>query len=656
MLRSDAVSASQFALTCPGKSTLFGSLLPAFLSLVMAACAAAAPQGEVPLVPMEDFFRNPEMTYFQLSPDGEYISFLAPWENRLNVHVQKTGSDDATRVTSVSDRDIIWYFWCGDDRIVYLQDTGGDENYRLYAVSPDGSNPQDLTPFEGVKVEPVDELDKIDDEMLISMNKRNPQVFDVYRINVDTGEFDMIAENPGDVVRWMTDHDGKLRVAVATDGANVDLRYRETESDPFETIITLHFRDSIEPLLFTYDNRNLYVSSNIARDKQAIYTYDPRTGGFLELIYEHPQVDVTSLVPSEAKQDLAGIFYYTDFGSYEFFDVEYRQMYESLKKRLKGYEVRFADASRDETKMLIRTFTDKSRGAYYFYDTETDRLKKLVDISPWLTEKHMADVKPVKYTSRDGLTIHGYLTLPRGVKPHGLPTVMYIHGGPWVRDYWGFDPTAQFLANRGYAVLQINYRGSSGYGKAFWTSSFKQWGKAMQDDISDGVKWLMKQGIADPDRVCIYGGSYGGYATLAGLAFTPELYACGIDYVGVSNLFTFFEAFPPYWELMKGMWCEMVGDPVEDEELLREISPLFHVDRMRAPLLVAQGANDPRVKQAESDRIVEALTERGIEVAYIVKENEGHGFVNEENRFDFYRAMEEFLAKHLGGRTETSRG
>jgi dipeptidyl aminopeptidase/acylaminoacyl peptidase len=233
---------------------------------------------------------------------------------------------------------------------------------------------------------------------------------------------------------------------------------------------------------------------------------------------------------------------------------------------------------------------------------------------------------------------------------------MYVHGGPWVRDYWGFNPEAQFLANRGYAVLQINYRGSSGYGKSFWTASFKQWGKTMQDDISDGVNWMIAEGIADPARVGIYGGSYGGYATLAGLAFTPELYACGVDYVGVSNLFTFYEAFPPYWELMKGMWHDMVGDPIEDEALLREISPFFHVDNMRAPLLVAQGANDPRVKQAESDQIVEALRGRGIDVSYIVKENEGHGFLNEENRFDFYRAMEDFLGKHLGGRTEATRG
>ncbi len=277
---------------------------------------------------------------------------------------------------------------------------------------------------------------------------------------------------------------------------------------------------------------------------------------------------------------------------------------------------------------------------------------KLVDVAPWVNEDEMADMQPIKYTSRDGLTIHGYLTLPKVAEAKNLPAVLVVHGGPWARDRWGFNPEAQFLANRGYAVLQVNFRGSTGYGKEFWEISFKRWGKEMQDDLTDGVQWLVDQGIADPERVGIYGASYGGYAVLAGLAFTPDVYACGVDYVGVSNLFTLLESIPPYWELGRQMFYEMMGNPETEADLIREISPLFHADKIKAPLIVFQGANDIRCKKPEADQIVRALTAKGIDVPYMVKDNEGHGFRNEENRFDVYRAMEHFLAEHLGGRVE----
>jgi dipeptidyl aminopeptidase/acylaminoacyl peptidase len=361
-------------------------------------------------------------------------------------------------------------------------------------------------------------------------------------------------------------------------------------------------------------------------------------------------VDVSTLLKSKKRKVITGVVYITDKRHYHFFDEQRKQLQKELESRLPGYEVVVTSMNRNEDKAMVRTYSDKTLGSYYFYDLNTKELKKLVDVSPWLKEEYMADMKPIQYKARDGLIIHGYLTLPKGVEPKNLPVVVNVHGGPWARDVWGFNPEVQFLANRGYAVLQVNYRGSTGYGKKFWELSFKQWGKTMQDDITDGVKWLIKQGIADPKRVAIYGGSYGGYATLAGLTFTPDLYCCGVDYVGVSNLFTFMNTIPPYWKPYLDMFHEMVGDPKKDSLLLAEASPVLHADQIKAPLFIAQGAHDPRVNKNESDQMVEALRKRGVEVEYMVKENEGHGFHNEENRFDFYGHMEKFLAKHLGGR------
>lgn len=606
-----------------------------------------------PLIPMKDFFRNPEKVAYALSPNGEYLAFLQPWEKRLNVFVEKIGSGQpAVRVTSAKARDISGYTWKGNNRIVYIQDTGGDENFRLYAVGSDGSNPKDLTPFEKVRAQIIDRLEDNDNEILVGLNKRNPQVHDVYRINVNTGEMQMIAENPGNYTGWATDWDGKLRIATTTDGVNTTLMFRNTETEKFAPLVTTTFRETISPLSFTADNKQLYVASNIGRDKTSIVKYDPENKKELEKIFEHPEVDVTNLLSSRKRRALLGVSYTTDKAQYHFVDKQRADLQKDLERRLPGQEVRLAGCNREEDKCLVRTFTDRSRGSYYFYDLKTKDFRKLSDVSPWLNDQHMAPMKPIKYQSRDGLTINGYLTLPKGVPARNLPVVVNPHGGPWFRDSWGYNPEVQFLVNRGYAVLQVNFRGSTGYGRKFWEASFKQWGKAMQDDITDGVQWLIKQGIADPKRVGIYGGSYGGYATLAGLTFTPDLYAAGVDYVGVSNIFTFIKAFPPYWKPYLEMVYEMVGHPEKDKDLLTAASPFFHSKNIKAPLLIAQGANDPRVNKAESDQMVEALKARGIEVPYIVKDNEGHGFGNEENRFEFYRAMEEFLGKHLGGRVE----
>jgi dipeptidyl aminopeptidase/acylaminoacyl peptidase len=617
------------------------------INLILILFMAIVANAQVRQVPLKDFFRNPDKTGYQISPDGNYFSYLTSWENRLNVFVQKVGSDDAVRVTSATERDITSYFWKGNNKIMYLQDKAGDENFKLYSVNKDGSDLKLLSPEDKVRTEIVDDLEDIDDYMLVNMNERNPQAFDVYRININTGEKKMIAENPGNIMGWMTDHDGKLRVATASDGVNSVLLYRETENDAFKEVLVTNFRESVEPLFFTFDNKFLYASSNLGRDKSAIVKFDIANGKEMEMMYENSDVDVSGLSYSKKRKVLTAISYVKEKREMKFLDAVAEKRYNRIKKELGDYEVVITGVNKNEDKFLVRTYSDRSLGSYYFYDQTGDKLSKIADVSPWINESELAVQKPVSYTSRDGLTINGYLTLPVGVEAKNLPVVMNIHGGPWARDNWGFNPEVQFLVNRGYAVLQVNYRGSTGYGRKFWEASFKEWGKKMQDDVSDGVKWLISEGIANPKKVGIYGGSYGGYATLAGLTFSPELYACGVDYVGVSNLFTFMKTIPPYWEPFRKMMYEMVGNPESDSALFVAASPVYHADKIVAPLFVAQGKMDPRVNINESDQMVEAMKKRGVEVEYMVKDNEGHGFHNQENRFDFYGSMEKFLSKHL---------
>ena len=600
------------------------------------------------IIPLENFFKNSDRTSYDISPDGKYISFLGPYESRMNIFVQKIGSEKVTRITSETDRDIAGYFWANNSRILFLKDSGGDENFALYGVDNNGKNQKCFTCFEGVRTQIIDDLEDQEDEVIIGLNKRNPQVFDPYRLNIKTGDMVMLAENPGNIQGWMTDHEGKLRLALAiVDGINTQVQYRATEQDEFKPILTTNFKESLDPAFFTFDNKYVYATSNLGRDKSAAVVFDPETGKEIEVLYKNDDYDLSNISYSRKRKVLTAASFVSWKRERHFFDETTKKLFERLEGELKGYELSVAASDKAEETFIVRTYSDRSLGAYYIYDKVKDKLTKIQEVSPWIDETKMADIKPIQYRARDGQIIHGYLTLPKGVEAKNLPVVVNPHGGPWARDNWGFNPEVQFLANRGYAVLQMNFRGSTGYGRAFWESSFKQWGLTMQNDITDGVYWLIHEGIADKDNIAIYGASYGGYATLQGLVVTPTLYAAGVDYVGVSNLFTFMNTIPPYWKPMLDMMYEMVGNPVNDSVQLEATSPALNANRIMAPLFVAQGKNDPRVNIAESDQIVEALRKRGVDVEYMVKDNEGHGFHNEENRFDFYRSMEKFLSKHL---------
>lgn len=612
--------------------------------------AAASAQERPPKIPVEDFFKLPEKCAFAISPDGEHYAWLAPWNGRLNLHVANIsdiGTDKATRLTSATERDIAGYGWASDNKLVYMQDKGGDENYHIYSVSVNGGDEKDMTPFDKVRAGIVDKLDEDPNHILIDMNKRDKRVFDVYRLDLTTGELELVAENPGTIVGWGTDHDGKVRLATEYVGTLTRELYRDDESSAWKTIFETDFRDDVSSLLFTADNKKLYVSSNLGRDKSALYEYDPESGE-QKLIYENDEASVGGLIWSKLYRKLRGVTYYTDKPHRYYFDKEAEAFYNKHCEHFPGLRVRISSMSDNEKRMFISVSSDRVPGRLYYYDVEKpDEYTQVADFYPWLKEEYLAEMKPISYSARDGLTIHGYLTLPVGREPKDLPAVIVVHGGPESRDTWGYDTEAQLLANRGLAVLQVNYRVSTGYGKAFWMAGFKQWGLKQQDDITDGVKWLIDQGIADPKRIAIYGGSYGGYATLMGLIKTPELYACGVDYVGVSNLFTLFESIPEYWKPLLDQMYETIGNPVKDKEQFEATSPTLHADKIQVPLFIAQGANDPRVVKAQSDAMVEAMRARGIEVQYMVKDNEGHGFQNEENSFDFYRAMDKFLTEHL---------
>ncbi len=605
-------------------------------------------------IPLEDFFRNSEQTAFQLSPDGTYLSYMAPYADRMNVFVRKTGdtSSPALRLTGETDRSVAGYMWADNGRILFMKDTDGDENYQLYGVNTDGTNLRAYTAFPGVRTTLIDDLEEQPGYVLIGLNRRNPEVFDPYRLNLETGELTLLAENPGNYQGWMTDHQGRLRVATAiVDGVNTQVLYRDTEDEPFRPVLTTNFRDVVSFMEFTPDDREVYAATNLGRDKMELVRMNPATCEELELLYANERYDISSISYSRRRKKLLSVYC---TGHKEpvrhYFDEEERIFRERVQAHFPGQRLGIADSDKAEEHYLIYVGGDRTRGAYWFYDVKTDTVTHLADLAPWLHKEEMNEMRPVKYTSRDGLEIEAYLTLPDGLKledARDLPVVVHPHGGPWARDCWGYSSEVQFLANRGYAVFQMNFRGSTGYGRRFLEASYKQWGLKMQDDITDGVNWLIGQGIADARRVAIYGGSYGGYAVLAGLTLTPALYACGIDYVGVSNLFTFMNTIPPYWRPVLEMMYEQVGHPETDKEQLAATSPALHADRIVAPLFIAQGAKDPRVNKAESDQMVEALRQRGVEVEYMVKDNEGHGFANQENRFDFYRAMESFLAKHL---------
>jgi dipeptidyl aminopeptidase/acylaminoacyl peptidase len=603
------------------------------------------------LIPRRALYGNPVKASPTISPDGKNIAWLAPDEGVMNVWVAALDGSGARAVTRDRERGVPTYSWSTDGRhILYVQDIGGDENYRLYSVDLEGGDTRDLTPFENVRVDIISRNRDFPDEMLIGLNRDNPQVHDVYRLHLPTGELTLVAKNPGNVLGWIADRSFKVRAALAAkeDGSH-DLLIRKTEESEWEVYRTWEMEDTFtsSPEGFSKDGRYLRLMDSLGANAGRLVELDIETRE-IRVIAEDPQYDVSVAINDPNTYEVRLVGFLRARLEWTVLDESIREDVAAISRLHDGD---FMITSHDDADRIwvIRFSSDNDPGSYFLYRRETRQGELLFRTRPELSQYQLASMEPIAFSARDGLTIHGYITFPKNTEHRNLPLVLNVHGGPWVRETWGYHPEAQWLADRGYICLQVDYRGSRGYGKAHINAGNREWGGKMHDDLVDAVAWAVEQGYADPERVAIYGGSYGGYAALVGATFTPELFRCAVDIVGPSNLITFIRSIPPYWQPMIKMLHQRVGNPDTEPEFLASRSPLTYVNNIRIPMLIVQGANDPRVKQAESEQIVAAMREHGIDHEYMLFPDEGHGFAKPENKMKFYAAAEKFLAEHLGG-------
>ncbi|MGD9896998.1 MAG: alpha/beta fold hydrolase [Candidatus Methylacidiphilaceae bacterium] len=613
----------------------------------------ATPSDEkpAPLIPLRVLFEEPKWASPRLCPDGSKLAYLAPYQGVLNVWVRSLGRKDDHPVTTERGRGIRSFFWSPDSRSVfYLQDQGGNENNHLFRVDLGKSQATDLTPFPGVKVHIQAADPAHPGSILLTMNRRDPKLFDVYEISLSDNGLRLLAENPGNVLEWEEDHRYAIRAQLAMlPGARQEVRVRTAIDAPWKTVETWGPDESGGLVGFSPDDRSAWILSTVGANAERLLAVDPLSGK-REVLAEDPQYDVAAVLTNPKTYRLEAVAFEREKLEWRFFDSQVREAFGYLQSQHPG-EVTIASRDLADTAWAVAYSSDIDPASFYLFDPQKKKLEFLFASRPELASYRLAPMEPISFPARDGLLLHGYLTLPLGATGR-VPFVLLVHGGPWARDSWGFSPLVQLLANRGYGVLQVNFRGSTGYGKEFVNAGDREWGGKMQSDLLDAKRWAIAHGYADPGKVAIMGMSYGGYATLAALTFAPEEFACGVEAMGPSNLITLSRSIPPYWEPMRALFEKRLGSLEKDETLLRKRSPVFAAERIRAPLLIAQGANDVRVKQAESDQIVEAIRKHGLPVEYILFPDEGHGLVRPEDRLQFFRATEQFLAKHLGGRAE----
>lgn len=651
-------------------SSRFTGCVLSTLFLILSAAACAPPgqpeavgkighvqsEGADQLIPRDVLFGNPENMRPQLSPDGSRIAYIAPVEDVLNIWVMNRDGSDVRQLTFDDNRGIYNYFWAENGhQILYMQDEAGEENTHVYLIDVASGDVTDLTPFEGVKAY-VSATDRDQpDFAIVEMNLNDPMFFDVYSVDLISGELTLLQENPGQtaeghmVLGYMTDEDLAIRGYATIDPENGDITFfvRRTPDSEWEMFVTFNAEDSVEPRRFSEDGTGLYYTSNLESNTTQLFHQDLLTGEVTWIAGDTlADVGAISFDPVTGEPRAASFHYLRR--NVQILDDSIVDDYDFLSGYHQGDFAVTSSDNADNT-WIVAYFSIQNPATYYIYDRSSSEMTFLFTAIPALEDVDLADMQPLLIEARDGLTLPCYLTVPIDSGDEPLPLVLYVHGGPWARDYYGYEPYVQLFANRGLAVLQVNFRASSGFGKEFLNAGNREWGAAMQDDLTDAVNWAIEEGIADPERIVILGGSYGGYAVLAGLTFTPDLYSAGVDYFGPSNLITFLETVPPYWKPMSAMMDIRIGSLSDDREMLEERSPLNYVENIHVPLFVVQGRNDPRIVQAESDQMVNALREIGTEVLYVVYDNEGHGFAIEANRLDFAGRMEEFLFLNVPG-------
>lgn len=608
---------------------------------------------------VKDYFKRPKQSSFKFSPNGLYLSYREKDENSKNhIYVKNTQTDEIIRVIEEDEDLVNDYEWANNSRLIYIKDKGGDENFHLFAVDLDGKNRIELTPFDGITVSILNILEDQKDYMIIGMNKDNPQIFEPFKINIKNGQLNKLFENKdpnNPISSYDFDKDGNLKAYTQQqNGTEHVLYYRIGDKNAFKKIIKTTWKDNFSIIAFNYitDNpHDAYVISNIESNTDEIILYDFKKKKIIEKVYSNETFDVSGIGFSKRRGYEIDYYYYTG----EKFVVipvseTYKNLHQKFTEEFGAYDFYIVSETDKEDKFLIYVTSDKLYGVYYLYDAVKNTFKEIFNLMPSLAPDDMAEMRPIKFTSRDGLTVYGYLTIPKQTKNNKVPLIVNPHGGPYgERDYWGFNPETQLFASRGYATLQVNYRGSGGFGKEFYLAGSKQIGRKMLNDLEDAVSYVKTLDLINEEKIAIYGASYGGLATLGSLVKTPNLYKCGVDYVGVSNLFTFFKSFPPYWKPYLGQVYEQWYDEnsPKDQKIMKQVSPALNVDKITKPVFVIQGANDPRVNIDESDQIVKNLRDKGFDTPYMVKYNEGHGFGHEENKLELYRTMMGFFAKHL---------
>lgn len=631
-----------------------------FFSLAIALFGITPLFAELPpLIPREVLFGNPERANPQLSPDGKRLAWLAPdKKNVLQVSVKTIGKDDDKVVTADKKRGIRNYFWAPDNKtLLYLQDNDGDENFHIYGVDLDAGTVRDYTAFQGVRAGVVSVEPKVPDQIAIQMNARNKQLFDAYKLTLSTGALVLDATNPGNIQGYGTDKNLNVVVAQATTGdGGTEILVRDNAQSPWRSVIKVGSEENVNLIDVTDDGKGLYVETSVGADTARLVRHDIASGTE-KVIASSDAVDAGIVVVNPNSRAIEAVSFEPGRRTWTIVDPSVKADFDGISKLNDGD---FAIVNRDyaDNNWLIAFTSDRGPVKWYVWDRAAKKGSLLFSAQPKLDNLQLSQMKPVVIKTRDGMNMNAYLTLPAGLEPKNLPLVLFVHGGPWARDTWGYRSFPQWLANRGYAVLQPNYRGSTGYGKKFLHAGDKQWGLKMHDDLIDAGNWAVKQGYADPKKIAIMGGSYGGYATLAGVTFTPDYFACGVDIVGPSNLRTLLGTIPPYWKTIRDTFNVRMGniDDPKDADIIRNASPLFKANQIKRPLLIGQGANDPRVNKAESEQIVDAIQKNGGSVTYVIYSDEGHGFARPENNIDFNARAENFLSGCLGGRSEPIAG